>query len=152
MRPSGRNSVLIQRAVRRFIARVLVGMMVLAQMTVAAYAYACPGAQGKSMNVGRSATDVGIASTTMNGMAGGYTGHRAIDPAEANLCAAHCQSGQQNADGRPEPHVPVALPVALYPQASMTIAARSLGVSAHPDDPPPMPDPPHAILHCCFRI
>lgn len=145
------------RTVSRFIARLLVGVMMFAQMTVAAYA--CTGAQaavmpgvGPSGISGISGADVTMVRAAMTGLAAGAHDHAAIDPAQPNLCAAHCQSGQQNADGRLVASVPAAIPTSLYPRASEMLLAGILRVSAAPHDPPPDADPPHAILHCCFRI
>ena len=144
-------TVLIPRTVSRFIARLLVGVMVFAQMTVAAYA--CTGAQGTVMpGAGTSGTDVTMVRAAMIDLADGARGHAAMDPAQPNLCAAHCQSGQQNADGKPAPSVPAALPTSLYPRALADLSADSQRASTAPDDPPPKADPPHAILHCCLRI
>lgn len=75
-----------------------------------------------------------------------------MDPAQPNLCAAHCQSGQQNAGAKSVPDLPTAMPVSLYPQASLSLPAELLRASAATRDSPPSADPPHTILHCCLRI
>ncbi|MEO6407889.1 MAG: hypothetical protein ABIO45_03955 [Burkholderiaceae bacterium] len=143
--------VLIPRNVNRFIARLLVGVMVFAQMMVAAYA--CAGAQGASMRrAGGFGTDVAMSGTAMADLADGDLGHAAMDPAQPNLCAAHCQSSQQNADGKPSPSVSAAIPTSLYPRELTVLHAGIQRASTAADGLLPKADPPHAILHCCFRI
>lgn len=125
--------------------------MVFAQMTVAAYA--CTGVQSVSMSGAMgSGTDLTRVDAAMTGPGDGVSGHAAMDPALPNLCAAHCQGGQQNADGKPAPSVPAAMPMSLYPSVLAPLSADIRRASTAPDDPPPKADPPHAVLHCCFRI
>jgi hypothetical protein len=135
----------------RLIARLLVGVMLFAQMAVAAYA--CTGAPGSSLaDVPRSAAYSGAASAAMSEASDGHADHGVMDPAQPNLCAAHCQSGQQNAAGKPAPEVALAVPMSLYPLVPVVLAAATLRASTVRGGPPPMADPPHAILHCCYRI
>jgi hypothetical protein len=140
--------VFIPRFLNRFIARLLLGVMMFAQMTVAAYA--CTGPQSASMR--SSGTDVTLVGAPMATLADGGLGHAAMDPTQPNLCAVHCQSGQQNADGKPAPSVSPAILVSLYPGALAFLPADIQRASAAPDGPSTRADPPHAILHCCFRI
>lgn len=144
-RPPKRNTVSIPRALSRFVARLMVGVLLFAQFAVAAYA--CSGGVGAAMT-----GDMMMASASMAGPASGDAGHAAMDPAQPNLCAAHCQSGQQNAGAKALPDLPAALPVGLYPRVPAILPDRTQRASAAPGDPPPMADPPHAILHCCWRI
>lgn len=141
----------------RRVARGLVGVVLLAQLSIAAYA--CPGLSS-ALQASRQATDFGTpmsepadAATlrmveqapACDDMAG------AMDPTSANLCAEHCKYGQQS-DQASTVNVPAAALVALYalPMAPQTA-------------PPPRPaaasmsalvaaSPPHAILHCVYRI
>lgn len=150
-RPSEPSTVLIPRTVRRFIARLLVGVMVFAQMAVAAYA--CTGAQAKVVpGGGASGTDVTMVLAAVTDLANGGIGHAAMDPAQPTLCAAHCQSGQQNSDSKPAPSAPAVMLVSLYPRTVEIFLADLLRTSPAPHYPPLKVDPPHAILHCCFRI
>jgi hypothetical protein len=143
--------VLIPRTMRRFIARLLAGVMVFAQMAVAAYG--CTNALDLALEAATpSGMAFGMAGAAMTGATDGYAGHGMMDPAQPNLCAAHCQSGQQNAAGKPAPEVPITMPVSLYPQAPLALPSGALLVSTARDGPPPMADPPHALLHCCYRI
>lgn len=145
------------RSFLRSICRALIGVVLLAQMAISAYA--CPGlATGATMNmptaspvatgdeasqdVAAIAADQAIACADMAGP---------MDPEFANLCAEHCHHGQQS-DQAATLTVPAVLLTALYfsPLASEpavaprpAAAATSALVAA---------SPPHAILHCCFRI
>lgn len=137
------------RSFLRRVARALIGVVLLAQLAVSAYA--CPAlASGAAMDMstmsmpeaGSSAPD----ATVCAGMA------RPIDADFANLCAAHCQLGQQS-DHAATLTVPAALLTALYtltPQAAepatapRPAAAMTSALAAA--------FPPLAILHCCFRL
>lgn len=142
--------MVIPRRARRFIAHLLIGVMLFAQMAVAAYA--CAGAPGASMNGARaSATAVSIAGAEMASLADYYVGHAAMDPAQQNLCAAHCQSDQQNAGSKPIPDGPAAMPMDSSLRASLLLPGVTLRASTAKGDPP-MAGPSHAILHCCLRI
>ncbi len=138
------------RNVNRFIARLLIGVIVFAQVAVAAYA--CP-----AMPAGSATGDAAHAAMMGQGMisatgAYGMLGAPRLDPSQPGLCAAHCQTGQQNADGKPATTVPPALLVSLYPVAPAAPRAQPALARAAVDDPPPAASPPLAILHCCFRI
>lgn len=138
------------RNLSRLIARLLIGVIVFAQVAVAAYA--CPvmstgsiiGLSGPAPQMGQSMTS----AMRVDGMPGGSR----LDPSLPNLCAAHCESGQQNADGKPAPTVPPALLASLYPVVPSTPRDRPTLARAAVDDPPRAASPPLAILHCCFRI
>jgi hypothetical protein len=76
----------------------------------------------------------------------------APDPAgPSSLCAEHCHQGQQS------DQVPVlALPAAVLAEAYPLPAPRDMAVRtvprAHAPDALAAPPPPHAVLHCCFRL
>lgn len=143
--------MLIPRNINRFIARLLVGAMVLAQLTVAAYA--CEGVQSASADraVG-SATDLPMRRVATTDVTDGNLGRSSMDPTQPNLCAAHWQFGRQHAEDKPAPSVPAVVPMSLYPRALAVLSADIQRVSMAPMDLPPKADPSHAILHCCFRI
>ena len=116
--------------------RIVIGAVLWAQLAIAAYA--CPGlsspAPAEAMPCEGMAMPMG--ST--------------LDPAFPNLCAAHCHQGQQS-DQVPSLAVPAVLWVALYatpPATEPLMAPRPMAEAVHPRAAPP----PHAILHCCFRI
>lgn len=111
-----------------------------AQMAVAAYA--CPA----TLHAGASvATSVDTMPADCDRMMG------ALDPVAPSLCSAHCHNDEQSAHHADVPTLPPALLVALY------------WIAVQPT-PEPLPQttessvlhaalsPPHAILHCCFRI
>lgn len=145
------------RSFLRTVARGLVGVLFMAQMAIAAYA--CPalasGATGNMQMPALNASpdeggqaDGGMsisASSNCDDMAG------AMDASSPNLCAEHCKYGQQS-DKAPTLNAPAAVLTALYatplvpelaPPPRSAAATLSALVAA---------SPPHAILHCIFRI
>lgn len=134
----------------RLVCRALIGVVLLAQMAISAYACPMQAALAPAAELGsdeRGVVDSPVASSMANcdDMAG------AMDPSFGNLCAEHCHYGQQS-DHAATLTVPAALLNALYVTPAPTepvvlpraaAAAQSALVSA---------SPPHAILHCCFRI
>lgn len=142
----------LNRRFLRSFAGMLIGILLFAQMAVAAYA--CPSMGIKQSAIafvdGNSGDSTGtVASnqiTNCEDMAIGT-----MDPQNANLCAEHCKVGQQS-DQTSTLTVPAVLMMALYfaplvpaPMAELrpTAATQSALVAA---------SPPHTILHCCFRI
>jgi hypothetical protein len=75
-----------------------------------------------------------------------------MDEATPNLCVAHCQLGQQSADSQPAPTVPPVLPNVLVVALADPAALESNGRLQASECFPAAASPPHAILHCCFRI
>ena len=124
------------------ISRLLIGVVLFAQF--AAAGYACPSLMGTAaMADGQPATAAAIPP-----------GYDQIDPDAANLCAEHCHQGQQSADTASAPVVNLGIPAFLYslpiePQHSLG-SGRSFPASDARLDA--APEPPHAILHCVFRI
>lgn len=126
----------------KLICRVLVGVFLFAQLAVSGYA--CPDfAQPASRMAGMQAVETGA-------MAAGCD---QIDQKAPNLCAEHCKVGQQSHDTAP-------LPVVMAPALSLLYVlpgdARAIEAAAAPhasSDPLLVATPPpHAILHCVFRI
>lgn len=146
------------RAFKRWLCRVMIGVVVFAQTSIAAYA--CPAMSGSAQD---TATPVAAAESMARapcadampagaGSAGLRSAPAPMDPASPALCAAHCQYGTQSADHASAPTVPAALLTTLYilPAPIVPIGrARPLF-----DQPSPQAasSPPLAILHCCFRI
>ena len=145
------------RSFLRTVARGLVGVLLIAQMAIAAYA--CPalasGATGNmqmpALNASpdeRGQADVGMSmapSSNCDDMIG------AMDASSPNLCAEHCKQGQQS-DKAPTLNAPAAVLTTLYatplvpelaPPPRSAAATLSALVAA---------SPPHAILHCVYRI
>ena len=144
----------LSRALRQSVSRLLIGVVLFAQLAVASYA--CPGL--KVMNsVGN-----GVAPTAMHGVVADIAAEPAamppgcdqMDPDAANLCAEHCRQGQQSADTANVPVVSPGIPTFLYslqfePQHSLGSGRSFPASDARLDG---APEPPHAILHCVFRI
>lgn len=139
---------------------MLIGLFVFAQLSVAAYA--CPDLPGSvarhSGNEPSASVEMVSDTTGADGSAHGlHTSgeHRyaGMDPGSPNLCMGHCQAGNQAADYTPAPTVSPALMTVMYtlPPAEEAVAARGLRTSLLVGGPPGASEPPHAILHCCFR-
>lgn len=146
------------RSFLRSICRALVGVVLLAQLAVSAYA--CPLLPLVVMNVSAIA-----ASSSMEEMASGQdaatpAGEQGIacadmagpmDSAFANLCAEHCHHGQQS-DQAATLTVPAALLTALYITASPPEPVAAQRPAAAAPSALAAASAPLAILHCCFRI
>ena len=141
----------------RSICRALMGIVLVAQLAVSAYA--CPGLPSTGdATMQMSAPAVIVAQTTDVAMSA--TDRPASDCADmagpvdrsfANLCAEHCHQGQQS-DHAATLTVPAALFTALYttpvaPEPSVAPRPAADATSALVAASPPL-----AILHCCFRI
>lgn len=145
------------RCFLRSVCRALIGVVLLAQIAVSAYA--CPGlASGAVMNMS-SVLPVSTGDETSQGIAD-IAADQAVACAEmagsidsdfANLCAEHCHQGQQS-DRAAKMNVPTALLTALYitplaPEPFIAPRPAAAGTSAMAAASPPL-----AILHCCFLI
>ena len=145
------------RGLRRAVARGLIGVLLLAQFAIAAYAcpklatapmaqMAMPAVDTPRADSGGAATDKApAASAVCNGMAG------AMDPAAPNLCADHCKYGQQS-DQASTLTVPAVLLTALYATPSVPLTAPPSRPAAGLASALVAASPPHAILHCVYRI
>lgn len=143
----------ITRKLSKLISQVLMGVMLLTQLAVASYA--CPSLSG--LHAVPNPDSASIMATTaeapVSKSAGSSPGCDEIDHDAANLCTEHCRFGQQSADTAPAP-VPLApMPALLYSlplePESILSSTRSCAAS---DAALAAPPPPHAILHCVFRI
>ncbi|MDE2403077.1 MAG: hypothetical protein KGL90_15590 [Burkholderiales bacterium] len=129
----------VTRAFKHWICRLMVGVILLAQMSVAAYA--CPGeASGNDQVVAMASSMVDC--DQMDGQ---------LDKANPSLCAEHCHPTQQS-DQTQVPTVPVMLMIALYTVAQMVDASAPDGLMPTADSRLQAAPPPLSILHCCFRI
>ena len=72
----------------RTVARGLVGVLLFAQMAIAAYA--CPALSSAGAAEMQMPASFAVPMPDCNAVAG------AMDPSAANLCAEHCKSGQQS--------------------------------------------------------
>ena len=141
----------------RMVARGLVGVVLLAQLSIAAYA--CPGL-ASALQASRQTTAIATSKADAADAVAVRTAAPApacddmvgaMDPAFANLCAEHCKYGQQS-DQAPTVNVPAAALVALYdipavPELALPPRSAAALMSARV-----AASPPHAILHCVYRI
>ena len=140
------------RAVSKAIGRLLIGVVLFAQLALASYA--CP-AFNSALNPGANAPIGGIADATAAARSTGMPADcDQMDPDAANLCIEHCRQGQQGVDTAAVPLVSVGIATLLYP---LSIEPRYALGSGRPFPAvdaglAPAPEPPHAILHCVFRI
>jgi hypothetical protein len=140
-------------ALRRIVCRVLVVAFVFAQLATAAHA--CVNA------VSEVATAVGLDAGSplvfSPGLAAGMgqcgmAGCESPGVASSVVCDAHCQSEQSRVDMPQTVTVPATLVSSSYPLPTVhqALAAQSWTTGfAHQAG---SADPPHAILHCCFRL
>ena len=128
----------------RSVCRVLIGVVLLAQLAVSAYA--CP-AQAAMQPAVESPAVRPMANC--EDMAGAM--NASADPSFANLCAAHCHYGQQS-DQAATLTVPAPLLNALYVTPVTPEPVVALRPAAGATSALVSASPPRAILHCCFRI
>ena len=140
------------QALRRSICRLLIGVLVSTQVAIGAYG--CPGVSrmlmlehDPSANA-VAASDSGLAENQGDGMGSGCD---RLDPALPNLCVAQSRYGQQSADHSPALTVPAVLLTSLYTLSPLGERAERTRPASGPEGPPAAADPPHAVLHCCFR-
>ena len=141
----------------RTVCRALIGVVLLAQLAVSAYA--CPGlSSASSMKMQMNAAAATDAGSTDAAMA---TADRQapscediagpMDPEFANLCAEHCHQGQQS-DQASTLTVPAALLNALYVTRLALEPVVAPRPAANATSALVAASPTLAILHCCFRI
>jgi hypothetical protein len=123
----------------RFAAALIALVSVLfAQLAVAGYA--CPGLK------------IDISLSMQGKMHDGMSGCAGMDQKQPNLCHAHDQVGNQSLD---KPDLPLVQP---FIAAAMVTNLSSIDID--PTGPYQISHesltqataPPHAILHCCYRI
>ncbi len=126
---------------KRTVIRLLIGVIVYAQLALAAYA----------------------CNTGISPLAGSTTGHAAgqvnaavhpqqLDVDQPSLCVSHCRFDQQNADPKPLPLPAVALVAGYFTLEPLTPDGERYAPVLTAGALPPLADPPHAVLHCCLRI
>lgn len=128
--------MLLARPFRNTLCRFMAIVLLCTQLAVSAFA--CPGPQT-------------MVTATMPGcpdMAGDAV---RPDPGPSALCAAHCQPGQQS-DQAQVATLPAVVLTRLYtlPEPAESGAPAQRFVAPHRAFV--AADPPHTILHCCFRI
>jgi hypothetical protein len=137
------------RTARTWWSRSLIVSLLFLQLATAAYACAMHSTPPADSNMAASAPMAGMPCAEV--MAGGD--RATMDSAQPGLCHEHCKGGEQTI----EPAATVALTapamVVLFVITAPAAPAGEAGVwqlgQVERDSAPP---PPHAILHCCFRI
>jgi len=138
------------RAFRRLVARLMIGIVLLAQFAVASHACALAAATVRSPMPAMAMHDG--APCAEAAAAAGSPGAAPADVAAGSpLCAGHCQLGQQSADPSPAPSVAPALVAALYVLPAAPPPAGAAGAPGQALPPRAGSSPPLAILHCCLR-
>jgi hypothetical protein len=146
----------VTRAFLRIVARLLIGAVFVAQWAVAAYA--CPALSSGAMALpavveagepAQGAVQPGMAMDPAVDCDDDMVG--SMDSASPNLCAEHCKQGQQS-DQASSLSVPTAILTLRYALRALT---ETTAVPRVVDIAPTVrvaAFPPHAILHCVFRI
>ena len=138
-------------AFSKAVGRMLIGVLLFAQFAVASYA--CPGLRGM-VPMASAVESAVMPGNSADEPAAMPPGCDQMDPDAPNLCVEHCRQGQQSVDTSPAPVVSPGIPTFLYslplePQHSLgsgrSFPAPDASLAA-------APEPPHAILHCVFRI
>lgn len=127
----------------RTVARGLMGVLLFAQMAIAAYA--CPALSSTA------AAPMQMPATSATPMPDCESMAGAMDPSAANLCAEHCKYGQQS-DQASTLTVPAVLLNVLYTTPLVTEPALTLRAAAASPGALVAACPPHTILHCVYRI
>lgn len=130
------------KAFKQLICRLMIGVMLMAQISIAAYA--CPGLPSAVMQSGATANSMPADMVGCDQMAG------PMDKAFPNLCAEHCHQGHQS-DQTQVPVLPAVALISLYTidqvvrtgELTWPMLAEFVPLAAAP--------PPLSILHCCFR-
>ena len=144
----------LSRALRQAISRLLIAVVLFAQFAVASYA--CPALKlmGSVGNGGAATAMHGVVADNAAEPAAMPPGCDQMDPNAANLCAEYCHQGQQSADTANVPAVSPGISTFLYSLPPEPLRSLGSGRSFPASDArlDAAPEPPHAVLHCVFRI
>ena len=144
----------LSRSLTSQICRVLIGVLLFAQLAVAAYA--CPAFGTKAPMSGQmvsAAAPVQDSSVDAAKAVSACDQMGQMDSSSPNLCLEHCRSGHQSSDTAPAPIVAAMTPALLYvlPTELEPVTGSSPSLPAM-DPLVATAPPPHAILHCVLRI
>lgn len=146
----------MKRRLLKAIGRALIGVLVFAQMAIAAYA--CP----TLLSNAAAMMEMPSSSKALRGASGNmqHAGAQVVadcgdvagaaDTSSPNLCAEHCRTGQQSDHASTLTVPPVLLTTLLITPYAADVATRPRPAAAASSALASV-DPPHAILHCCFR-
>jgi hypothetical protein len=151
------------RSFKQHVCRILTGTVLFSQLAVAAYA--CPGIsavmlldRNQSHPISAAAesdlfiNDMGDQTDKVTSNCEQMNQSVQTDRTTQNLCAEHCKYGQQSADRASSPMPPAMLLTTLYATPLQSETSGHIRPLTALEYPPPKTSPPHAILHCCFRI
>lgn len=145
----------LSRSLTSQICRALIGVLLFAQLAVAAYACPVPGTQSALMTGAMSASVATVQDPSMDSVkaAGTCDQMGQMDSSSPNLCLEHCRAGHQSSDTAPAPIVTAMSPALLYvlPTGLEPVTGSSPSLPAM-DPLLASAPPPHAILHCVLRI
>jgi len=127
--------VRFSRLIRVRVIAMTIFALLFAQWSVAAYA--CPSQTAPAEDVMMASDCEGMANR--------------LDPAYPNLCAEHCQFGEQS-DQLRIPTVPIVAMISLYVVPLVSTLAEPGQLAIASSGLLAARAPPHSILHCCFRI
>lgn len=145
----------LSRSLTTQICRALIGVLLFAQLAVAAYA--CPAFSTKSASMsGQMATAMAAIQDSSMDSAKAVSAcdqMGQIDSSSPNLCLEHCRAGHQSSDTAPAPIVAAMSPALLYVLPTQLEPVTGFSPSLPAMDPLlASAPPPHAILHCVLRI
>ena len=126
--------MLLGRPIRNALCQFLAVALLCTQIAVSAFA--CPGPQ---------------AMAAMADCPDRAADASKPDVGPSALCAGHCQQGQQN-DQVHAPELPAVVLTRLYTRPEPIDPALPTEQAVAPHSAFAAASPPHAILHCCFRI
>jgi len=142
----------LNRTARTWWSRALIASLLFLQLASAAYA--CPMMSSPPVDATLAVTASMAGMPCAQAMAGEELAARVVmDADQPGLCHEHCTGGSQiiepaATDALAAPAI-VVLFVIAAPDAS---AGEASGWQARQVERNSAPPPPHAILHCCFRI
>ncbi|MDE2593413.1 MAG: hypothetical protein KGL57_04180 [Burkholderiales bacterium] len=140
------------KAFRRLICRLMIGVMLLAQISIAAYA--CPGlAASMAMQsdlTAMTSDSLPVDMADCDQMAEMPDMATSMDKALPNLCAEHCHQGHQS-DQTQVLALPAVALISLYTVDQIVCTSELAWPTLAQYVPLAAAPPPLSILHCCFR-
>ncbi len=135
------------RPARIWWCRSLIASLLFLQLATAAYACAMRSPPPSSL----SSSVASMASMPCAQMQS--VPQATMDPNQPGLCHEHCKGGSQTTEpASPVAWTPPALVVLFFVAAPIPPAGEAASGQARRIERDSAPPPPHAILHCCFRI